>query len=72
MLPLNIILRKTDMLNTTKALLAVIVIVIFIALSGAVWVATPQHSGVVLSTMLITLPFAAVFIAWIYDTPHTY
>lgn len=60
------------MLNTTKFLLSLIVVVLFIVVITAVWVITPQHSGVAMSIGLILLPFAGVFLAWINDadTPH--
>ena len=60
------------MFNTTKALLSLIVVVVFIAVITVVWIIIPQHSGVAMSVGLILLPFAAVFLAWINDTPHAY
>lgn len=57
------------MFNVTKALLAVVVILTFLLIVTAVWVFTPPHSGVALSTGLVLLPFVGIFIAWIYDNP---
>ena len=58
------------MFNTTKALLALIVVIILVSTVLATWVFTPPHSGVAMSVGMILLPFAAVFIAWVYDTPY--
>lgn len=58
------------MFNTTKALLALIIVMIFLSVVLATWVFTPPHSGVAMSVGMILLPFAAVFVAWVYDTPH--
>ena len=58
------------MFNTTKALLALIIVIILVSTVLATWVFTPPHSGVAMSVGMILLPFAAVFIAWVYDTPY--
>ena len=58
------------MFNATKALLTVIVLVVLVVIIIATWVFTPPHSGVAMSIGMIALPFAGVFIAWIYDTPY--
>ena len=58
------------MFNTTKALLAIIVLLILAIVVIATWVFTPPHSGVAISIGMILLPFAGVFIAWIYDEPR--
>lgn len=58
------------MFNTTKALLALIIVMIFLSVVLATWVFTPPHSGVAMAIGMLLLPFAAVFIAWVYDTPY--
>lgn len=58
------------MFNTTKALLALIITLIFVSVVLTAWIITPPHSGVAMSIGLILLPFAGVFIAWVYDTPY--
>lgn len=58
------------MFNTTKALLSVIVIMVLTVIVLATWVFTPPHSGVAISIGMIALPFAGVFISWIYDEPR--
>ena len=58
------------MFNTTKALLALIIVIILVSTVLATWVFTPPHSGVAMTVGMILLPFAAVFIAWVYDTPY--
>ena len=58
------------MFNTAKALLTVIVLMVLVVIIIATWVFTPPHSGVAISIGMILLPFAGVFIAWIYDEPH--
>lgn len=60
------------MFNSTKLLLSVIIVITFIAAVLAVWVITPNHSGVALSIGLILLPFAGVFLAWVNETPRAY
>ena len=58
------------MFNTTKALLTVIVLMVLVVVVTMTWIFTPPHSGVAMSIGMIALPFAGVFIAWIYDEPH--
>ena len=58
------------MFNTTKALLALLVVIILVSTVLATWVFTPPHSGVAMAIGMLLLPFAAVFIAWVYDTPY--
>lgn len=60
------------MFNTTKALLAIAVVLIVLAIVCGTWIATPQHSGVAMSVGLVALGFGGVFIGWIYDTPPAY
>ena len=60
------------MFNSTKLLLSLIIVIIFVAAVLATWVITPNHSGVAMSIGLILLPFAGVFLAWVNDTPRAY
>lgn len=61
------ILRKTDMFNTTKALLTLTIVIITIVIILGIWLITPQHSGVALATSILGLPVPAVLVGWVYD-----
>ena len=58
------------MFNTTKALLALIITITFALIVIGAWIITPPHSGVAMAIGLLCLPFAGVFVAWVYDKPH--
>lgn len=60
------------MLNTTKALIATLIISFAVLIVVAVWLATPQHSGVAMSTLLSVVIVGGLLIGWLFDTPRAY
>lgn len=60
------------MLNTTKALIVALIISLSVLIVVAVWLATPQHSGVAMSTLLCLIVVDGLLVGWLFDTPRAY
>lgn len=56
-------------MNSFKALTIALILILFSAVIFAVWVFTPQHSGVAYATMLLGGPVVAVLIGWVIGDP---